>query len=444
MFDNLINNMEAVRFKEVAQEEEVQQVMYVDVLPITALNQNAPVEFVVPGSGAQYINLKNTQLYVKCHITLGNGQPIPPLPLDDDLGDLKEESLVSVTNNFLNSLWRQVDVFFGDKMVSSSGLSYPYKSYIDTLLNTGMDAKQSQLQAQMYIKDTASYMDDTNNYLGANEGVIARSKFFEESRPVDMEGPLSIDLFRSESPLLLNGVDLKLKLWPSTPQFALLSSAGIPDFKVVLDKVYLKVCKVNPSPSIYLENEKLLQKTTAKYPYMKADITTRSMERDQTSLTIENLYQGRIPAKLCVGIVGTRNYHGSYSKNPFNFLHADVIYMAAYVNGIAMPGMPFEPKFDVSTKTGLYVREYLSTFGIAGKLNADAGNFIDRLDYPAGYTLYCFDIDPEAQFTLKKQTGSFKLDIRLGKGAGEHLTVILYALYPEIIEIDKARNVIVQ
>jgi hypothetical protein len=196
------------------------------------------------------------------------------------------------------------------------------------------------------------------------------------------------------------------------------------------------------SPKVFLEHEKSLQKTTAKYPYMKADIITRALEKDQMSLVIENLFQGRIPAKLCVGMVSTSGYHGSYIKNPFNFTHANVINMAAYVNGIAMPGGPFEPNFSDREGTGNYVREYLSTFGVAGKLDSDAGNFISRLDYQGGYTLYCFDIDPEALYTLKKQTGSFKLDIRLGKGAAEHLTVILYALYPEVIEIDRVRNIL--
>ena len=430
--------MDAIKFNNPSSSEELQQVMYIDVLPISTLSENAPVEFLVPGSGAQYINLKDTRLYVNCHITLRDGSPLPEIP-EIDSEPVKDEAIVSVTNNFLHSLWRQMDIFFGDKLVSSSGLNYPYKSYIDVLLNNGEDAKQSQLQAQMFYKDTGTYMDDSDSYRGANEGLISRRSFFEKSGKVDMEGPIYADIFQAQSSLLLNGVDVRIKLWPSAINFALISANTNPNYKIVLDKVLLRVCKVTVSPSVFLEHEKLLQKTTAKYPYMKADITTRAIDKGQTFLSVENLFQSRIPAKLCVGIVATANYNGAYHLNPFRFKHANVNYMAAYVNGISMPGSPFEPDFSDNEN---YVREFLSIYQAAGKLGEDSGNFITRTDYRSDYTLYCFDIDPEAQYSLKKQRGNFKLDIRLAEGAKENLTILLYALYPEIIEIDKTRNII--
>ncbi len=46
---------------------------------LTTLSENARVEFLVPGSGAQYIDLSQTELCVKFHIILGNVNDIPAL-----------------------------------------------------------------------------------------------------------------------------------------------------------------------------------------------------------------------------------------------------------------------------------------------------------------------------------------------------------------------------
>ena len=142
--------MDSVLFDKIPQDEGIQQRMYIDALPIAPLSENAPVEFVVPGSGAQYIDLKETQLYVKCSLRMGNGSAIPGIPDDDQ--SPKEDAYVSVTHNLLNSLWKQVDVFMGDKLISTSGQNYPYKSYIDVLLNKGMDAKKTNFEIKCSLR----------------------------------------------------------------------------------------------------------------------------------------------------------------------------------------------------------------------------------------------------------------------------------------------------
>ena len=429
--------MDAIRFNKLPVEEKVPQVMYVDVLPISTISENAPIEFLVPGSGAQYISLADTKLYVKCHIVQGDGSPLPSIPINpEEL--VPDAARVGPVNNFLHSLWRQPDVFWGDRLVSSSGLNYPYKSYIDVLLNNDTGAKQSQLQAQMFYKETAFFMADVDPIAGGNSGFQTRHEFFKESHRVDMQGPLYVDVFQGQSSMLLNGVDMRLKLWPSMANFNLMSAWTTPSYKVVLDRVLLRICKVTVSPTVFLNHQKHLQTSTAKYPYMKAELTTRAIETLQTSVSMENLFQGRIPAKLCVALLPTASYNGQFRSNPFDFKSANLNYLATYVNGISMPGSPFEPSFP----TDNYIREYLSLFSAAGKLGEDSGNDISRQDYAGGYTLYCFDIDPEAQFTLKKQTGNFKVDIRLQEGENEPLTILLYALYPEVIEIDQTRNVL--
>ncbi len=55
------------------------------------------------------------------------------------------------------------------------------------------------------------------------------------------------------------------------------------------------------------------------------------------------------------------------------------------------------------------VWENTCLFKVAGNAGEDTRNDISRDDYPGGYTLYAVDLDPEAQYTLKKRMGNFQV-----------------------------------
>ena len=92
-----------------------------------------------------------------------------------------------------------------------------------------------------------------------------------------------------------------------------------------------------------------------------------------------------------------------------------------------------------------FVRSYMTLFSGTGKENRDEGNDISREDYPAGYALYAFDLSPdlseEDHFNLAKQ-GSVRLDMKFGGALDNTITVIVYAEFENIIEIDRSRNVV--
>ena len=73
--------------------------------------------------------------------------------------DLVADEAVGVVNNFLHSLFKQVDVFLKEKQVTQSLGTYAYRAYLETLLNYGPSAKESQLTSALFYKDTAGNMD---------------------------------------------------------------------------------------------------------------------------------------------------------------------------------------------------------------------------------------------------------------------------------------------
>ena len=163
-----------------------------------------------------------------------------------------------MVNNFLHSLFKQVDVFLKGKQVTQATSTYAYRAYLGTPLNYGPAAKDSQLTTALYYKDTAGKMDAADPTLGndhnPNLGLRTRYVFSKLSRTIEMTGPLFSDIFMSER-LLLSYVDLKVVLNRSSNAFCLMASEDNSDFRVKLTDAYLKVRKVKVNPSIAVAHE---------------------------------------------------------------------------------------------------------------------------------------------------------------------------------------------
>ena len=171
-------------------------------------------------------------------------------------------------NLFLHSLFSQVDVSLNERLISPSTNTYPYRAMLETLLNYGEEAKKSQLSMSLFYKDTPGKMDEVNPVAedaDANLGLKARYAFTKRSHTVDMIGPIHSDLFFQEG-LLLNGVNIRLKLNRAKYFSCLVSSVVNPQFKVVITQVILYVRKVKVVPAISLGHATALKQATAKYP----------------------------------------------------------------------------------------------------------------------------------------------------------------------------------
>ena len=80
-----------------------------------------------------------------------------------------------------------------------------------------------------------------------------------------------------------------------------------------------------------------------------------------------------------------------------------------------------------------------------GRLFHDEGLFINRTEFANGYALYAFDLSPDLTDDQKfdqLRTGSVRLQLRFANSLPVPVTLIVYAEYQNMIEIDKNRNII--
>ncbi|XP_073529914.1 uncharacterized protein F54H12.2-like [Phyllobates terribilis] len=328
----------------------VEKSFFVEVQPIAALADNAPLEFFVSGSGEYYYDLNNTLLNVQCRILKQDGMV------------LAAGTRVGLINYPIATLFNQVDITLGDCLISQSDNLYSYRAYIETLLNYSTQALRSQFTAGLFYKDTAGHHQTTVLYgENQNHGFACRAHATRLSRPVELVGLIFGDIF-NQPKLILNGLDLKIKLSRNKDSFCLMTPE-MEKFKVQIVNAALYVKRVQVSPAIRIGHSQALLSSPAKYALDRACLKVYSIPGGTRNSNHENLFLGQIPKTVILCFVDNEAFSGSYQKNPLCFHHYRINHAALYLDGQQIPAKPFHPNFDAEHA----VREYMALVHISGK-----------------------------------------------------------------------------
>ena len=394
------------------------------------------------------------------------------------------QSNVAPVNNFLHSLFRQVDVYLNGKQVTPAMGTYAYRSYIETLLNYDVSAKESQFSSALYYKDTAGEMDSNGslpatkvlNYRTAaippateqnasikysspptgNQGFAKRHQFITNGNQFVLSGPIFSDIFMTDR-LLLNMMDLKVVLNRSTDDFCLMdknAKGSEISPKVHLTDVVLKIRKVKVDQAVSDGVERMLKQTPALYPIRRVECKILTIPEQLPNIRQDNIFSGIIPKSFVFGLVHVDAYNGAYDKNPYNFAHFGVTNVSLTANGQEIPFKQLTLKYpkasngivDPATDDELDFDEaYNTLFSGTGKIYSNAGLDITREDYPGGYALYAFDLTPDmcksSDYFNTVQRGSLTLALTLKK-ADHAIGMVCYGDFENVIRIDAERNAI--
>jgi hypothetical protein len=429
----------------------VQKVRWIEYRPVNQITQDGSIDFIISGNGSSYVDLRRTYLYVKAKVVRHDDTPLPPPRVPDEHGLLGEPSIsakVAPVNLWLHSLFSQVDVYLQQKLVTSSNSSYFIKAYIDSLLKCCGMSREVNLQAQMYFKDNCDAMEDSDPFSGMNSGIMLREKFIRESRSVDMEGPLLVDIFQCDR-YLLNGIEIRIKLWPTKSSLNLMAVENL--FKSVLEDVTLKVCHVTPTPQVITAHQETLNKKyLALYPYSRSEIKKFTVGQGAFDFTKDDVFQNLIPTRLILCMVNNESLSGSFQRNPFNFKNYNVNFVEVSVDGESVPSRALQTKFGNNEEDGNYVDAYLSM--TRGVLMGQEEHSITREDYNSGYTFFVFDLEPELlpdkendeEFWPLVKHGNLRIEFHFDTALPETITLIAYGIFPRIIKIDNVRSVLLE
>ena len=97
----------------------VENVYYDEHRSTSQLSGTGTISFPIAANNSlEYIDLRKTRIYVKARIKHIDGSRLKPT------------EFVGPVNNFLHSMFSQVDITLQNKLVSSSTSHYNYKSYL--------------------------------------------------------------------------------------------------------------------------------------------------------------------------------------------------------------------------------------------------------------------------------------------------------------------------
>ncbi|ELT93030.1 hypothetical protein CAPTEDRAFT_210574 [Capitella teleta] len=145
---------------------------WVEYQPLSSLSTAGPIEFSISGSGDDYVDFSQSWLYVAAKVTKA-----------DDT-NLDATASIAPVNNWLHSLFSQIDLSLNDTLVTTSNNTYPYRAYIENLLTFDTVGK---------FDGTPSQAND-----GQNRGQDARRRFtaqwgMHEKRLFHATGKLGLD-----------------------------------------------------------------------------------------------------------------------------------------------------------------------------------------------------------------------------------------------------------
>jgi hypothetical protein len=256
------------------------------------------IEFNIPGSGCEYLDLAHTELHTKLKIIKNDGTALGAL---DNCGPI---SYISIT------MFSNIEVYLNNKLTTSVSNTAAYRSYLQMLLSYNDAVKINQLSARMVTKDTYGQHDVMGP---ANVGYTKRKDYFKQSNVVDLVTFFHSELFNQDI-YLINGVDVRLRFIRSKDLFCLLSEALEANIKLKIENIFLVVRRVEVNPSVALAHVEAMKIQNALYPITRVDTKVLTIASGLQSKSIDNIITGRMPIRCVVVFVDNDAFNGSYTK----------------------------------------------------------------------------------------------------------------------------------
>jgi hypothetical protein len=167
-------------------------------------SDDAPIEFVVPPTGDEYMDLSHAKIRIRVKILTEKNEP------------LTAAHSVAPVNNFLHSLFSNVQIELNQKCITPQSGLYNYRAMVENLLNYGGEAKNTHLTSSLFYKDTPGKMSAVDD----NKGYSKRHSFAQAGE-FDMESHIHSDIF-NQNKYMLNGVQMVMKFYKSRSDFSLM------------------------------------------------------------------------------------------------------------------------------------------------------------------------------------------------------------------------------
>ena len=350
-------------------------------------------------------------------------------------------------------MWKQVQVNLNGETVGNSNSLYSYGSILETYLSYGSESMKTIGSMGLFYKDTPGQMstlniatetkpDTTNNVVASplahNVGFLKRRKLIIDGKGIiECINQIHSDLFKSDR-YLVDNCELEITLTKNTDAFLLLGKAG---YKIVLQDVKIKIRSQVLSPEVQFAITNTMNKSNIFYPLKNNETKKFKMALGGLSV-IQELSTGILPLRIVLGMVDSLAVIGKLELNPFDFQHFGLIEIGLSVDKKLMP---YSSPIKLNFAKNLYLQGYQTLH--EGVSSPFSSHDISREDYPLGYTLFVFNLEPttsEGEFTTIPRTGSVSVELTFSDTTDTSKSVDLICYFEREggIEIDSLRKIV--
>ena len=335
-------NSDLALFDERAVQIDIRSSKIVDYHPRSS-ESSGPFEFIIPGSGEDYIDLNKIDVNIKFKILKSDGT------------DIVAADEVGINNLPIATLFRDVTLSVAGTQIEGGQQDYAYKSYFHNVLQFHPSAQNSHMRGLGWVKDEADKFDSK-----ANAGFIKRQALINGSRVCELHGPVYLDFFNQPRKLLSN-TELRLKFTLQKPEF-LLNAYKTASFKIQVIDMVMYVRRLLMNPSVIQGHIKGLNENNAIYPITHRKLLSFTIPKGQKSFLKDNLFPSASPKSIAIAMVTNKAYNGDLSLNPYNLQHFKLEELALLVGGKSYPGPPYRPDFAIKN----YVCDYMDFMEVLG------------------------------------------------------------------------------
>ena len=143
--------------------------------------------------------------------------------------------------------------------------------------------------------------------------------------------------------------------------------ADTDNYKIKIKDLALFVRNVQLSPAVRMGHVKALEMTSCKCPIRRIEVKVDTVPRGNMNYVQDNMFLGQLPKRLVIDCVDSDALNGTITKNPFDFKHYKINFVALNVDGRQIPAKPLQPNFENAG----YIRSYMGLYTSTGKIYKD-------------------------------------------------------------------------
>jgi hypothetical protein len=400
------------------------------------------LDFNIEGNSEHCLLLNKSYLKIMFEITGSGQRTVDGAAANVEIDESTNPAKVYAINNILHSAFESVEVYIGNEATTKADRHYGYIAYFDILKKYGEHAQHSYFSLGGFYKDDPDNMD-ANDRSSSKTLQHRDDEFWRVSgkkKSGEFIGRICSPVFQQEKALPPQ-VSVRVVLKKSNDAFALMHETGV--FQLKITDAVLMVQKVALNPNIYETHLKITDEGN-NIPYVLSTpaVSYYTIEATSSQYMRDDLFMGRTPKHIMIGMVETRAYHGDPTKNPYRFQHFNISEIGLYKDGMPYPC----PVLRMDMANGKWSEAFHTFYKSLGFDNSFHVPAIKKSDYGKGYTLFSYDMSPDQSQTtvpasMLRTSSNIRLEMKFSSALAENVTLIVYAVFENLMEISKDRRV---